>query len=493
MRRRGGYARLRMSVLAGNLVDRVGESISRYSMLCAGDRVGVAVSGGADSVALLHILHRLCSTFAMQITVLHANHQLRGSESDQDEGFVRALAASFGLNIAVVQAPVPSGNVEQEARRARRHFFKRSMEQYQLRRVALGHTRSDQAETVLFRLFRGTGLAGLSGMRAITGDGLIRPLLSISREEVREWARGEGIEWREDSSNADSRFARNRLRNEAIPALKRDFNPNLEAILAHTAELAGDEEEYWIQQIEPIYEQITKRTGAGMPALEHPGLLVQVSRFAALHVAVKRRVIRRALAEIRGDLRGIEMQHVEAVVALCRSTEGHDRVILPGVDAFRSFDTLLLAHAGELGGKLRQYSIELSPGQSYELPFGAGFISVNQVGAEAANCANFEKEQQFPAEVAELDGSALAGAHGPLTVRNWEPGDELHRPGHEGAERIKSLFQEHRILLWERRHWPVLVKGDEIAWARRFGAAAKYTASAETKERIRVIYCAVKE
>ncbi|MBV9670017.1 MAG: tRNA lysidine(34) synthetase TilS, partial [Acidobacteriales bacterium] len=224
-----------MSVLAGNLVDRVGEIIPRYSMLCAGDRIGVAVSGGADSVALLHILHGLSSRFAIHLTVLHVNHQLRGRESDGDEASVRALAASFGLDVVVSQAPIQGGNLEQEARRARLDFFRSCMATKNLQRVALGHTRSDQAETVLFHLLRGCGLAGLAGMRPVTSDGLIRPLLGVSRQEIREWARAEGIEWREDSSNADLRFARNRLRNESIPALTREFNTNLEGVLAGIA------------------------------------------------------------------------------------------------------------------------------------------------------------------------------------------------------------------------------------------------------------------
>ena len=469
-----------MSVLAGNLVDRVGEIIPRYSMLSAGDRIGVAVSGGADSVALLHILHALSSRFAIHLKVLHMNHRLRGSESDGDENFVRALAASFGFEIVVAQAPVQSGNIEQQARRARLDFFRRCMAAHNLQRVALGHTRSDQAETVLFRLLRGCGLTGLTGMRPVTKDRLIRPLLNLSRGEIRDWARREGIAWREDSSNADPRFARNRLRHEAIPALTRGFNPNLEGVLAGTAELARDEEDYWAQLIEPIYSQITKRT--------HLGLILQVSSLTGLHVAVRRRVIRRALADIRRNLRSIDLEHVEAVLAICSSTHGHDRVMNPGVDAFRSFETVLVARPRESDTNARHYRVDLKMSVPCELPFQAGFISLNRVSAGTPNCDTFEKDHQISVEFADLDSRRVADTRGPLAVRNWEPGDELQRPGHRGAERVKSLFQEHRVLLWERRHWPVLVAGDEIVWVRRFGAAAKFNASDDCQERIRIVY-----
>ena len=178
------------------------------------------------------------------------------------------------------------------------------------------------------------------------------------------------------------------------------------------------------------------------------------------------------------------MEHVEAILSICTSEHGHDRVIIPGVDAFRSFDSLLLARPGELAARLSHYRVELRLNETCELPFRAGFITVNRVSAMTQNCATFEGEHKNLAEVADLDGRKVADASGPLAVRNWEPGDELHRPGHTGAERIKSLFQEHRVLLWERHQWPVLVAGDEIVWVRRFGPAATFNASPESQERI---------
>lgn len=467
-----------MSLLAESLLDRVAGIIPRYNMLSAGDRIGVAVSGGADSVVLLHVLHRL----RIGLVVLHVNHQLRGAESDADEAFVRELAASLGLDIRVANGPVEGGNLEQEARRIRREFFQRSIEECGLRRVALGHTRSDQAETVLFRLLRGSGLAGLAGMRPVTDDGLIRPLLTISREQVRQWAAAEGICWREDSSNADPRFARNRLRNEAIPWLSREFNTNLEAVLAGTAELAHAEEDYWFQQVEPIYAEITKRTPMGS--------FLQMASFRTLHPAVQRRVLRRAVQEVRGDLRSIDLAHIEAVLKVCLSSHAHDRVIIPGLDALRSFDQLLLARPGELNSADRHYQVGIEPGCECQLPFEAGTVSLAWVHFGGENYATVKKEQSNSVEFADLDADALGGGRSvsSVTVRNWEPGDQLCRVGHSGPEKIKTLFQQERVLLWERRHWPVAVSGSEIVWARQFGAAQKFAASAESRRVLRLTY-----
>ncbi|HEY6988132.1 MAG TPA: tRNA lysidine(34) synthetase TilS [Bryobacteraceae bacterium] len=460
-----------MSILAGTVPERVAEIIIRYSMLPATGRVGVAVSGGADSVALLHILRGLRS----DLTVLHVNHHLRGEESDGDEAFVRELAQSLGVAVLVEHATPAPGNLEGEARHARRAFFLRSREEFGLVRIALGHTRSDQAETVLFRLLRGSGLTGLAGMRPITEDGFIRPLLAIGREEVRSWAREQGLTWREDSSNADLRFSRNRLRHETLPELARTYNPNLVGVLAGLANLAQTEESYWNEQVESIYPKITKRNQLGS--------FFQIDQLNALHPALGRRILRRAIHAVRGGLAGIDLAHVEVILNLCTSREGHDRVLIPGVDALRSFDELLLAQPGVLSDRPRNYRLPLEFGQKCELPFGAGALTLDYF------CANFKKEQDLGGEVSDLDAGVLAGEE--LSVRNWLPGDVLHRAGHRTAEKIKSLFQLYRVPLWERRHWPVVVAGEEIVWARQFGGAARFGVSGENREIVRLAYHAV--
>jgi tRNA(Ile)-lysidine synthase len=462
----------------------VTEIITRYNMASRGDRVGVAVSGGADSVVLLHLLRSLSERFQIKLTILHLNHQLRGSESDGDEEFVRSMAGSLDLPSVLEREEIPSGgNLEQSARLARREFYRRAMHQHSLRRVALGHTRSDQAETVLFRFLRGSGTAGLAGMRMTTQDGLIRPLLTTPRDEIRRWAMAHGIPWREDSSNANLGFSRNRLREQVIPTLARDFNSNLEAGLARTAELAQDEQDYWAEEIEPIFQQMVRHT--------HFGLILDIAQLSALKVAVQRRVIRRAILEVRGGLRSIDIRHVNAILGLLGSSSGHDRVIIPGVHALRSFDKLRLTNPGAVKFDERHYRLALEIGEECQLPFQAGRIALNgEAPPEPPFCANFKEECGLSGEVAELDGDALAdgGMPRPLYVRNWEPGDALQFPARTGVEKIKTLFQEHRVLLWERRHWPVVVCGNEIVWARRFGCAAKFKTSAGSRHVIRLVY-----
>lgn len=446
-------------------------------MLAAGDRIGVAVSGGADSVVLLETLRRLAGRFAVELVVLHVNHNLRGAESDDDEEFVRSLARSANLPVVVRAGPVGEGNVEGEARRLRRQFFEQCRQSHRLTKVAVGHTRTDQAETVLHRLLRGTGLTGLAAMRFVSADGLVRPLLSTSREEVRTWASAEKLPWREDSSNADLRFTRNRIRERTLPALARDYNPNLEANLASTAELAQAEEDFWTETVEQIYSRFTERTRFG--------LVLPVGELKGLHLAVRRRVIRLALQELRPEgLRGLEYAHIEAILRLCDSTEGHDRVLAPGADALRSFDSLLLTHPGQLSAEPRHYRIELTLGIWQDIPFGGGQICVRRVKPEALVCDKFNEDLQLGVERVQLDWEGSSARH--LFVRNWEPGDEFYQPGHRTAKKVKTLFQEHHVRLWERRHWPVLVCREEIAWARDFGVSSTFCAESRNQDSIDV-------
>jgi tRNA(Ile)-lysidine synthase len=470
------------------LVGRVADIIARYSIASAGDCLGVAVSGGADSIVLLHILHRLSAAFRFELCLIHINHRLRGSESDQDEAFVTCSAQSLGLELITTAAPIDAeqGNLEQAARDARRGVYLSLVRSGKVKRVALGHTESDQAETVLLRLFRGTGLAGLAGMRVVSPEGMVvRPLLTTSRDEVRSWAAQHGLTWREDRSNDDMRFQRNLIRKEILPAISAHVNSRVEHVLARTAQLAQSEEGFWAEMIEREFAAFAKRTCHGW--------IGDVRFLRGRHVAVQRRLLRRLFREVKGDLRSLESEHVEAALALCRSEEGHDRVVLPGLDVLRSFSKVRISPPVDSEGQKRHYSVRLLLDSKTALPFSAGSINLElgakQVPAEGFKCAKFENIQVI-AETATLDYEVMGGlsALDELIVRNWEPGDCYVRAGHQTSKKIKELFQESRVLLWERRNWPVLEWRNEIVWARGFGAAAKFAAEGDSRSTVSLTY-----
>ena len=450
------------------MIDRLAEFIARHRMFENGQRVGVAVSGGADSVFLLHALRELAPRWNLKVSVVHIEHGIRGEASAADADFVRELAAGFGLPFQLREANVPEidGNLEQAARNVRQDFYAELIRSGALERVATGHTRSDQAETVLYRLLRGSGLAGLAGILPVTEEGIVRPLLGLRRGEIEAWLSERKIPWREDVTNQDRAYARNRLRHDILPLLRESFNPQLDEALANLATLAQHEESYWESEVSRHLP----------PATDHQPLILPVSQFADAPPALARRLIRRAFELVKGDLRQIDFAHVERVLAMVRSREGSDRVILPGLDVYRSFDWIRVASPGLESGRERDFEFPLTVPGCLELPRANARIVLQEQEKSAASTA-------CATVVNELDWGLLRAqdARPGLELRNWRPGDQYHPVGQSKPEKIKFLFQEARIPLWERRNWPIITYNGTIVWARRFGAAAEFAAGPETE------------
>jgi len=451
------------------MIEEIAETIARYSMFQPDQRVGVAVSGGADSVCLLYVLRALAPRWNLRLAVLHLDHQFRGEESRQDAAFVRALAGLLDLPFELQETDVAAlcresgGNLEQAARAARLDFFRRLIRTGAVDRVATGHTRADQAETVLFRFLRGAATAGLAGIRPVTREGIVRPLLGVDRPEIERYLRERGIAWRTDSTNASTAFARNRIRHELLPQLTRDWNPAMAETLAHTAAWAQAEEAYWEQEL-------TRLVPAHL-TFEPPAVLLRVDSLAALPLAVGRRLVRRAVEWAKGDLRGIGFEHLAGVLELAASAEGHGRLQIPGLDVFRSFNWLRIAPPGLDNLDNRNYRLPLPVPGAVPLP-GQQTVLLTEL-FENANVTE-GPDGVYNGCVGCLDWNRISGS---LEVRNWRPGDRYQPVGHSEPEKIKVLFHQARVPLWERRHWPVVTLGDAILWARRFGPAAGFAAS----------------
>lgn len=421
----------------------------------------MAVSGGADSVFLLHALVER----GLAAAVLHVNHKLRGAESNLDERFVRELAARFALPIYVAARPIADGNVEQEARAARYAFFESEIAAGHCDAVATGHTKDDQAETVLGRFIRGAGTAGLSGIRPRTDTGIIRPLLDVGRDEIRAWLRERGILWREDASNLDTAFLRNRIRHEIMPRLAA-LNPSLADVLAGSAQWAQDEEDYWQTELARFGKQLFIQRGEA--------LLVRTRDVRALPVAVQRRLIRRMMERVRGNLRSIDFRHGEAIRHLIHQTEGSGRIQLPEVDVYRSFDWLRMSPVGIDTRLERDFEFAVTIPGIASLPERGIRVEMEPGNGKSVPC----KEHVYNEDVYALDQEKCAGS---LLLRNWRPGDRIQPVGRASAEKIKTLFQESRVPLWERRNWPVIVRDQSIVWTRRFGAASDFAAGPECR------------
>jgi tRNA(Ile)-lysidine synthase len=439
-------------------------------MLSPGQRVGVAVSGGADSVFLLHVLREL----GFQLSVIHIEHGIRGAASLADAEFVRQLATSFELPFHLRRADVPSidGNLEEAARHVRHAFYSELIASGAVDRVATGHTRSDQAETVLYRILRGSGITGLSGILPVTAEGLVRPLLELDRAEIEAWLRERGIAWREDETNRDRTYARNRLRHEILPMLRGGFNPQLDSALSNLATLARDEESYWASELPPGQ----KLTANGQP------LVLEVSQLATAPPALARRLIRRAVAAIQGG--AVDYNHVERILDMAQLPNGHDRFQAPGIDICRSFDWIRIARANTLGNH-PDFSFLLEVPGSVELPGPGPRITLQVLEKEAVGLWPTPVHAKV---VNELDWQRFRkGRDAPsLELRNWRPGDQYQPVGQSKPSKIKFFFQESRIPLWDRGNWPIITYNETVVWARRFGAAAEFAAGPQTRSVLHV-------
>ncbi len=430
----------------------------------------MAVSGGSDSVALLYALRELAPELGIVLGVVHLNHKLRGADADADAEFTGSLARSLDLDFVLQTADVGAraaegrDNLEQAARRIRYEFFRQLVAQNHFQRIATGHTRTDQAETVLFRFLRGATTAGLAGVYPVVDDIIVRPLIGIERAEVLEYLKAAGRTWREDASNQNRELARNRLRHELLPQLAREWNPSLAASLAQLGDWARDEEDFWRAEIHRLAPEYLRLHG--------PVILMEAPRVAMLPAAVVRRLLRHAVEQVRGDLRGVEFVHIEQIRSLLALEEGHGRVQIPGVDVFRSFDQVRLAPAGyDSGLEGRDFALPLTIPGTYDVEHTKSRFCFKLIGSEGS-------DRGYNMGGGGLDWERMPRA---LWLRNWRPGDRYQALGSSQPEKLKDLFQRRKVPLWERRRWPVVASEERVVWARGFGPAADLTAGPQSR------------
>ena len=428
-------------------------------------RVGVAVSGGADSVALLHALRELYPE--RPLAVIHLNHSLRGTESDLDEEFVRSVAAGLDHSVfvrhddVVAEARVAGRNIEEAGRRCRYEFFHQLLSDNVVDVVATAHTRSDQAETVLFRLLRGGGGRGLSAIRPVRDPGIVRPMLDVSRDEVLAYLRTSGLSWREDASNADPAFARNRLRHGLLPVLARDWNANIETILANTADWAVEEEDFWKDRVRRLMDRCVRETAGAM--------LLDAGLARPLRAAEQRRLIGAILAVPSLRAGGPSFRHIEAVRTLIASPVGSGSVDLPGLRVERSFNTIRFAPRNcdvDCG-----YEVPLPvPGRAF-VPGGS--VRVRVLTVPEAQVLYNDGNSAF------IDWDRVPRG---LRLRNWRAGDRYRPAGQESSRKLKDLFHDARVSAWRRTGWPVVIASDEqIVWAWEFGPAHGLSPTSATR------------
>jgi len=484
----------------GEIAVRLLQSVRRAEMLRAGERVGVAVSGGADSVALLLLLLELRDELGIVLSVVHLNHKLRGKASDADEKFVARLAENLELPFHTESADVArkarreKANLEDAARRARYDFFSRLVAQEQADVVAVAQTMDDQAETVLAHILRGTGLAGLAGIHPRTMC-VVRPLLGVRRTELREYLRAKKQKWREDATNQDTTRTRARIRKKLLPLLERQFQPAVVEHLVSLAEFAREDEEFLEQLARERCDALAKK-GLGGKRIAIADLLLPMAKsdfnteFAEDAVkeekscALTKRMLLRLIYECKRGTGQIMARHVAAVLDLARRGQNGKSLQLPGgAEVRREHHELvfLTQTFRRINGRSRVQKISAAD-YEHKIDFRNGDVSLR---VPQAGCVFrlrvidwLAKRGDTKESGAVLDRDRLRS---PLVLRNWRPGDKLQPVGHQKPHKLKRLLNEKRVSRWEREGWPVVTSGGVLVWARGFPAAAGFAANDETR------------
>jgi tRNA(Ile)-lysidine synthase len=290
-------------------------------------------------------------------------------------------------------------------------------------------------------------------------------LIDVTRAEVLDFLRARNLPHREDSSNRDPRFARNRIRASLLPQLARDWNPRISESLAQLAHLAHDEELWWSTHLDQLAPAIL-HTRAG-------GIEIHASALAQLPPAVARRLVRRAITQVKGDLRRVEYAHIEGVLELAAQSEGDGRLRLPGIDVRRSFDWIRLASAAS-----RQDFATTRLAIPGVYPLSAATNLHLEVAPHPS-----KPPKDATLKTAELSLRRLPPV---LELRGWKPGDHYRPEGQVRDQKIKEMFQMERVPSWLRSSWPIVSSGDQIVWSRKFGAAAEFAASRDPGPVLRV-------
>jgi tRNA(Ile)-lysidine synthase len=461
------------------MLEKIRKYICEQYLLNPGERVAVACSGGADSVALLHILAELRDTLGIVLSVGHFHHQIRGTEADGDKQFVEELAVKLPLEFHSGSGNVPEHaaeskiSIETAARELRHEWFAELIRQGKADKIATAHTRDDQAETVLMRILRGTGARGLAGIApAQKAKHLVRPLLTTCRSEVEAYLKARGQCWREDSSNLNLGHTRNRIRHTLLPLLERDFNPAIRQTLADLAELAHAEDDYWTNELASllprlVHEGKPSRSGRSSSGESQGVLALDLSALRVLPLAIRRQVMHRTAHRLGVSL---EFKHIQQLAALAEQGKPCAKLVLPdGLMANRTAREIQFSR-----------NVQKTPqNYCYFLPI-PGEVAVPELGTTIrARLISDGKQKGSGYNAATLLNASLLGRR--LTVRNWRAGDKFFPAHSQSPKKVKELLQPGRLgqefSSAQRKAWPVIESAGQIVWMRSFPASRDFSST----------------
>lgn len=458
------------------IVDRVRSTINKYNLLQKGDKIVLGLSGGPDSVCLLHVLKQLEEEYDISIYAAHLNHQIRGIEAQKDVMYISQLCDSLGIKFFVKSINVPEYckknglSIEEGARKLRYEMFYEIKQKTKSNKIAIGHNLNDQAETILMRMMRGTGLQGLKGIEYKRDETIIRPILDIERSSIESYCEEYNLNPRIDSTNLENIYTRNKIRLDLIPYMQENFNTNVIESICRMGNNLKLDNDYIEEEGNKKFKEVSKLNN-------NASVEIILDKYIDLHKAIKSRIIRNSIKYILGDTNFVDQKHIEDVFDLENEDKINKKLVLPrGLFVYRNNDNILFTNE-----EITYEDFEFN----YNVPKD-GVIKIKETGVFIeTKTMSIERFKSMKADKSSK-GFDLDKFKGGIVVRNRESGDKIKLAG--GSKKLKSLFIDLKIPREKRSKIPVLVDNEEVVCVGDYKISENYKIDANTKEVLKITF-----
>ena len=456
------------------IFDKVLSTINKHNLIQKGDKIVLGLSGGPDSVCLLHVLNRLKKDFNIEIYAAHLNHQIRGIEAQKDALYVSKLCEDMGIIFFVKSINVPKYceneglSLEEGARKLRYEMFYEIKDKIKANKIAIGHNLNDQAETVMMRIMRGTGLKGLKGIDYIRDNCIIRPLLDVERNEIEEYCEAYNLNPRIDKTNLENIYTRNKIRLDLLPYMKDNFNSNvIESIVRMSNSLKSDND-YIEKEAEAKFREVSNIKEKGF-------VEINLDDFVCLHDAIKVRVLRNSIKHILGDTNFVDQRHIEDIMSLEDNSKVNKMLTLPrNIFVYRKKDSIILTNEEIVNEEIEFY---------YNVPSN-GFIKIKelkQIIETQVMSIDRYKSMKLDNSSKGFDFNKVKGG---IVIRSRRQGDKIKLA--MGSKKVKDLFIDLKIPREERCKIPIITDSEGIICVGDYKISENYKIDENTKEVLKI-------
>lgn len=439
-------------------LNKVIRTIDDNNMIKHGDGIVVALSGGPDSISLLHALYSLKERYGIRLYAAHVNHMLRGEDSEGDESTCRAYCEELGIEFYSRRCDIEKVSLERgistemAGREVRYEFFEEVMKNQDARKIAIAHNMNDQAETILMRLMRGTGIEGLVGIKPIRDEIFIRPIIKIKRQEIEEYCKKNNLPVRIDKTNLKPIYSRNKVRLELIPYIEDNFNSDIISALSRMGDLIKQDEEYIQENAVKVFQKYCY--------IREEKVIIYKDVFS-YHPSIVSRVLRKAILEFKGNINNVQSIHIDNIVKVQQGDTGK-KVELPGdLIVTNEYKNLVLTKKTLLKG-MNDFNFDLDFGRNYIASLGI-CINIKRIEEQNINLISNNDKKYFA-----IDGVRR------ITLRNRQEGDRFSPLGMKGSKKLKDIFIDLKIPREKRDTIPLLCFDQDISWIMGYKISEKY-------------------